>query len=175
MENGKNIILIGFMASGKTEIGRKLAEKLVWSFFDTDKRIEELAKKSIKHIFEQDGEDKFRELETQVSKELAIYEECVIATGGGIITREENIEALKEAGVVVFLKINSATVLRRVKDPTTRPLMNYPTAEERREKVEELMAKRAALYENCADIVIEANDDNIEQNAERIVQAMAKD
>ena len=91
----KNIILTGFMGSGKTEVGKRLAQRLGYAFLDTDKLIEEKTGKSISEIFREEGESSFRELETEVIKNLSGITGYIISTGGGIVIREENILSLK--------------------------------------------------------------------------------
>src|SRR3990170_4632253 len=99
-----NIILTGFMGSGKTEVGKRLAKRLGYTFMDTDLLIEEKTGKSISDIFSKDGELFFRDIETLILTELSGINEHVISTGGGIVTKKENILLLKKTGFIIWLK-----------------------------------------------------------------------
>src|SRR5947209_819876 len=121
-----SIVLIGARGCGKTSIGRRLADRLWHTFIDVDEQIVRKAGKTIREIFEQDGEAKFRELETKVIREVAPLEEHVIALGGGSLMREENRQMIKEAGHrVIYLRCEVPELHRRIKaDPNsaaTRP------------------------------------------------------
>jgi len=99
----KNIVLIGLMGSGKTTIGKKIAEKLKMKFIDTDELIVQKAQKAINLIFAEDGELFFRDLESEVIEEISKQENIVISTGGGAVLREENLNNLKKNGVLFYL------------------------------------------------------------------------
>lgn len=148
----KPIILIGFMASGKTTIGTKLAEALGRRFIDTDKLIEEREKMSISEIFEKYGEDYFRNVEEEVILEALNQINTVIATGGGCVTRENTRNFLKEKGIVFWLKVDAETVLRRTSNDDTRPLLKG----DKKEKIIILLSKRESLYRETAHYIIDA-------------------
>ncbi|MCL0103736.1 shikimate kinase, partial [Dehalococcoidia bacterium] len=112
--NLSNIFLIGFSYSGKSQAGRKVAERLGWDFTDTDDEIVAQAKKPIPEIFAEDGEERFRELESQVLMRVCPKKEMVIATGGGIILAAENRELMKKSGVVVCLQAEPDTIYNRL-------------------------------------------------------------
>jgi shikimate kinase len=134
---GLNIYLIGMMGSGKTTVGKYLAESLNYRFIDTDQTIEAIAKQSIPAIFEQSGEASFRELETQVLGELSVYTRTVIATGGGIVQEQMNWSYLRH-GLVVWLDVDLEILkARRVAEDQNRPLAG---------KLESLLATRRPLY-----------------------------
>jgi len=133
---GLNIYLIGMMGSGKTTVGKHLAESLNYRFIDTDQIIEAIAKQSIPAIFEQSGEASFRELETQVLGELSVYTRTVIATGGGIVQEQMNWSYLQH-GLVVWLDVDLETLNQRVMEDQNRPLAD---------KLESLLATRRPLY-----------------------------
>lgn len=120
----KNIVLIGLMGSGKTTIGKKVAEKLSMKFVDTDELIVKKAQKSIKQIFAEDGELFFRNLESEVIEEVSKQENIVISTGGGAVLREENIDNLKKNGILFHLFAPAEELFKRIKDDTERPLIN---------------------------------------------------
>ncbi len=123
MLRGVNLYLIGMMGSGKSTVGRILAESLDYQFFDSDQLIEQVSKRSIAEIFAQEGEESFRTVETQVLAQLAPYIRLVISTGGGAVLKPENWSYLHH-GVVIWLDVPPETLLARVsQDPTPRPLL----------------------------------------------------
>jgi len=119
----KNIVLIGLMGSGKTTIGKKIAEKTGMKFTDTDELIVLKAGKSINLIFAEDGEAFFRDLESELIKEVSGQENLVISTGGGAVIREENINNLKKNGVLFYLNAPAEELFERIKYDTERPLI----------------------------------------------------
>src|SRR5687768_14746339 len=110
----RNIILAGFMGTGKTTVGRVLAARLGWKFMDTERLIEERAACSVPEIFEKQGEDTFRQLERAVAEELKNLKKHVIATGGGMVVDAQNRMALEEAGLLVLLTARAETIYERV-------------------------------------------------------------
>jgi shikimate kinase len=140
---GINIYLIGMMGSGKTTIGKYLAQDLNYRFVDTDQTIEAIAKQPITEIFQQSGETQFRELETKVLAELSVYTRSVIATGGGIIQQQINWSYLRH-GLIVWLDVDLAILKKRLVQDETRPLAD---------KLESLLTTRRPLYAQ-ADIQI---------------------
>jgi shikimate kinase len=123
MLRGVNLYLIGMMGSGKSSVGRILAERLDYQFFDSDQLIEQVSKTSIAEIFAQEGEESFRTVETQVLAQLAPYPRLVISTGGGAVLKSENWSYLHH-GIVVWLDVPPETLFARVsQDPTPRPLL----------------------------------------------------
>lgn len=121
----KNIILIGYMGCGKSTVGQCLAKMLDFTFVDTDAFIETQQQRTISDIFAIEGEEKFRQLETDLLKQLVKEgrEQLVIATGGGMPLRSENRELLSKLGMVVYLKVSPETIYDRVKNDTQRPLL----------------------------------------------------
>ena len=118
------IFLIGFMASGKTTVGRLLAERLDWTFVDLDKVIEDGAGKTVADIFATEGEAGFRTRETEALREVAKRRKAVVATGGGAPCREENIEAMLAAGRVFWLDVSPEEAVRRAGKASGRPLLD---------------------------------------------------
>lgn len=143
----RNIILVGFMASGKTSVGRALAERTGWTLVDADDVIVARAGKPIHRIFAEDGEPAFRELESRVIADLCAGERQVIASGGGSFVSERNRDAMLAGGRVFFLSASPATILRRVREEDAggpiRPLLAVDDPEAR---VAELLAQRAPAY-----------------------------
>ena len=151
----KNIILIGFMGSGKTTIGKALEEKTDMAFVDTDELIEAYEGCKISEIFADKGEAYFRRLENETLKELLeSTDNKVISTGGGIVTNQENIPLLKQLGKVFYLRIKPETVVKRLEGDKTRPLL---IGEDKLVKVERLMTDRKELYEMAADKTIDTD------------------
>ncbi|HOM27495.1 MAG TPA: shikimate kinase, partial [bacterium] len=119
----KNIVLIGFMGTGKTEVGILLAKRLNMNFVDTDKLIEEREKDRIVRIFEVKGEEYFREIEEKIIEEVSNYKNCVIATGGGAVIREKNYNNLKKNGILICLKATPEEIYKRTISKKDRPLL----------------------------------------------------
>lgn len=143
------IFLTGFMGSGKTTIGEKLAKKLGYPIVDTDQWIEQQEGMTIKQIFSEHGEAFFRELETKALKNLT-GENLVVTTGGGMVIKAENRQLMKAKGTVFFLDCSLDEILKRTAGDTTRPLLN----ERPRHEVEQLLNERLPLYRK-ADYIID--------------------
>src|SRR5450432_3078607 len=125
-----NIILCGFMGTGKTTVGQLLAARLGWHFADTDLIIEEQAGRTVSAIFEQDGESAFRTLESSVAADLVHLHKTVIATGGGIVLRPDNCRNLERAGFVVCLDVPINAIVERLAAMQDRPLLAPARSEE---------------------------------------------
>jgi shikimate kinase len=150
----KPIILIGFMGSGKTTIGKILAKKLGRDFIDTDELIEKEAGISISEIFKNYGEGYFRTLEREIISKVLENTNSVIATGGGCVTQEKTRRLLKENGVVIWLNVVPETVLARTEDDITRPLLN----KDKENKIYTLLFEREPFYRETAHYEINANE-----------------
>ena len=129
------------MGSGKSTVGKILADKTSREFVDVDKLIEERERMSIKDIFEKKGEPYFRELEKKYLQELLNINNLVVSTGGGLGADAENMNKMKKNGIVVWLDINLNTVLERIKNDENRPLLNQPL-----EKIKQLFEERKKVY-----------------------------
>lgn len=172
-----NVLLIGFMGAGKTTVGKLLAERLGYQFVDTDDLIGQRAGKPIPRIFVEDGEARFRELETEVIRSLRERTHHVIALGGGAVKREENLSLLKAAGTIVYLIASPEELARRIHAmPGVRPLIDgdgaRKTLPEVEERVRELLAERLPLYERAADVVIETTGLTVEEVCQRVVRRL---
>lgn len=143
-----NIVLCGFMGSGKTVVGKELAKILGVKFVDTDELIEEEQGVAIKAIFATHGEDYFRDLEYEMCKEVAEMNGVVVSTGGGAMTFKRNVDAIKEGSKVVFLDASFDVICDRIGDSTTRPLFQD------KEKAKKLYDERKDKYLSAADYVI---------------------
>jgi len=140
----KNIVLVGFMGSGKTFAGKILAGRLGMTFLDMDDVISSRAGKAVSAIFAEDGEAHFRSLERSLVKELSGTKGLVIATGGGIVLNPANISDFSKSGFVVCLMAKPETVLKRVKNDTSRPLLS---GDDKLRKILDIMESRRKMYE----------------------------
>lgn len=156
--NNKNIVLIGYMGSGKSTVGRYLAEQYGYEFIDTDAYIEKMTNMSISDIFALHGEEFFRNLETEVIKELInSTQKMVISTGGGMPIRECNGVLLKKLGKVYYLKTTADVIYNRIKFSTNRPLLKVDNP---REKIENMLNEREKIYSKCSNCVIEMDENS---------------
>jgi shikimate kinase len=156
---GSNIVLVGMMGSGKTSVGKELAKKLGWSFLDFDECIEKAQGRSISEIFSQAGEQYFRNLETQTIKEFQ-GNNTVIATGGGVMQREENVEALQKIGTPVYLSANAEVLWARIQGCEARPLAQSGFGEfkerlERREPDYKRAELEVSSENKCVERIVE--------------------
>lgn len=166
----KNIILIGFMGSGKSSIGRELSQLLGYPVIDTDILIEERAGKPIPSIFEEQGEEGFRQLESEVLHDFENQQPTrrIIATGGGIIGRKENRDALHRMGFVVWLVVSAAEILRRTGRSRDRPLLNTDDPEG---TISRLLEQRLPLYRETAHQEIETDNLTFPEIATGIIES----
>ena len=151
-----NLILIGFMGTGKTSLGKLLANKLGRGFVDLDQKIERDAGMTIPKIFELHGEKYFRELEKKAVREVSERKNLVIATGGGTVKDSENIQLLKSSGVIVCLTCEPEEIFRRTERRGERPVLDGG-GEERLETIKKLLAEREKFYSQ-ADYKIDTTD-----------------
>ena len=161
-----NIVLTGFMGTGKTAVGRHLADRLQVSFFDVDAEIVRRAGKPVERIFADQGEPAFRELERQVISEAAARDRTVIATGGGALVDPRNRSDLERSSLMVCLNARTGTLLERLKDDATRPLLageNLPA------KIERLMKERESIYTGCR-YQVATDGKTIAEVADEIIQ-----
>jgi shikimate kinase len=167
----KNVILIGFMGSGKSTVGKLLTQELGFKFLDTDKLIEKKERRKISDIFAQAGEKYFRKLETDCIKKLAWRQNLVLATGGGIILKKINARLLRKMGPVVYLKVSPKKVLERLGEDQARPLLNVS---QRLKKIRQILKTRKENYLQAADLVV--NTDNLlpSQIVKKIVKYLEK-
>lgn len=149
----QRLFLIGPMGSGKTTVGRVLAEKLGLAFVDVDEMIETRCGVEVDRIFEIEGEAGFRRRETQMLDELTQSDHQIVATGGGSILSEHNRSLLKSRGTTVWLKTSVQQQLRRLARDRRRPLLQTP---DRRARLEAMALVRDPLYAECADIIVQS-------------------
>ena len=160
----RNIYLVGPMGSGKTTIGQRVAAILGLEFLDCDHELEAHTGASVTLIFDVEGEEGFRERETRILRELTQRQGILLATGGGVVLREENRRLLADTGLVVYLNTSVQQQLRRLGRDRSRPLLQTP---DRRAKLLRLAEERNPLYREIADIEFPAQN--------RSPDAVAKD
>ena len=146
----RNLALVGFMGTGKSSVGRLVADALHFTFLDTDRVIEARAGKMISQIFEQEGEAAFREWERRIVQELTRRNRTVIATGGGLPANEANLASLKSHALVICLWASPEKILERVRGLSHRPMLNDPDPLAR---IRELLAQREPFYRQ-ADVLV---------------------
>lgn len=162
----ENIILTGFMGTGKSVVGKIIAKKTGLAFVDTDELIVDKAGKSISSIFEEDGEGAFRQIEAQVISEACKIKGRVISTGGGAVTIEDNLRIMKESGVLLALTASSDVIMKRIENEGHRPLLKDDNS---KKKIEELIFSREPYYKK-ADIVIDTSNLSPNDVAEKIIK-----
>jgi len=168
---GRSIFLIGMMGCGKSKTGLKLAELLKYKYIDLDSLIEKLAKKSINQIFNDEGEDNFRALETNCLKETIKIPSLVISTGGGIVTKSENWGILRQ-GIIAWIDLDKDIAIERLKNEIEkRPLLQGNNLND---LYMSIFQSRQNLYSQ-ADLRIKVKKENIEEVAMKIIYAMHKE
>jgi len=163
-----NIILTGFMATGKSEVGKELARLLKMEFIDTDDLIEEKVEMKISEIFAKKGEKYFRDLESEIAKEVGGWDNYVIATGGGIVLKQQNIDAMKKNGKIINLTASVKKILERAQKNFARPLLNVKN---KKSEIEKLLSERKPYYERC-DFSFDTSETTPEEAAKKIVEIL---
>lgn len=166
-----SIVLIGFMGSGKSSVGRRLSYRLKIPFIDTDSEIERTAGCTIAQIFKERGEEAFREAETDYLGSLMPEKRgkgsIIISTGGGVPLRKENRTIIKKLGTVVYLKASPETIYERIKDDTSRPLLN---TDDPMKKIRMMMQERSGIYSMAADIEVDTDGKLCRDIADEIIR-----
>jgi shikimate kinase len=165
-----NIVFIGMRGSGKTTVGKILAQKLGREFIEMDELITRKAGLGIPEIVEKQGWEKFREIEEEVTGEAAGRDNIINASGGGVVTRENNIIKLKKSGVLVWLQADVDTLVKRIGEDTDRP----PLVEgrSRREDMEITLKERKPLYQQAADLTINTGNKTPEEIADLVINLL---
>ena len=166
----KNLVLIGMMGAAKTSTGKLISKKLNMPFFDCDEVYESLYKEKISQTFERAGEEEFRARETEIARLLGKSEGAVIACGGGLVLREENMTALKENSVVALLTATPEAIYERVSRNDRRPLVKEGGIE----KIKAIMSAREPLYNKYADFTVDNTHSGVNKSAERIISLYLK-
>ena len=160
-----NLALIGFMGTGKTSVGRLVADQLRFEFLDTDDLIETRSGKAINDIFSQNGESAFRQLECDLVEELSSVRQTVISTGGGLPVSPANLDSLKQHALVVCLWSSPEKIFERVRDQSHRPLLQSPDPLAR---IRSLLATREPFYKR-ADVLINSEFRSIREVAQQVI------
>lgn len=167
---GSNVLMIGFMGSGKTSVGKELARMLGFQFVDTDEEVVRLAGgRPVTRIFEEEGEAKFREMEAAVFAALAGANNLVVSTGGGLPLREENRALMAGMGFVVWLDAPLQAIVERVAANSRRPLLQGENLEA---KVGKLLAERREVYRGSADLRVETNGLSVQEVAYGVAESV---
>jgi shikimate kinase len=161
----RNVVLVGFMGTGKTTVGRLLAERLGWTFVDSDYQVEEKAGMSIPELFAAKGEPYFRELETEALRTLLSGKHFIVSTGGGAVLKEENRQLMLEGGFTVALRANEETIVARVRGDSNRPLLQGNVEE----RVHTLMETRRNAYD-FALLQIDTDRITVSEIVDRIIK-----
>jgi shikimate kinase len=164
----KNIILVGFMGTGKTAAGKALAERLGMRFVDMDDIIESREEMKISEIFEKKGEPYFRHAEKMVARDIAIQSGLVVAAGGGAVIDEDNVRNFKANGIMFCLVATPDKILERTRGHVHRPLLNVSDP---KKKISELLAKRAQFYSR-ADYRIDTTDLSVNEVVDKIAEKL---
>ncbi|KRT65940.1 MAG: shikimate kinase, shikimate kinase [Candidatus Dadabacteria bacterium CSP1-2] len=162
----KNIFLMGFMGAGKTTVGKILAKRLRLTFIDLDEVIEKELNLTIQEIFSRYGEDFFRDAETKALRSIADKDRYVVATGGGVVLRKENWQIMIANGITVYLRAPAEVLWTRVRNNTSRPLLQVENPFER---LCELFTQRIPQYEK-ADLIVDTENVSPEDVAEEIIK-----
>ncbi|MBD3225036.1 MAG: shikimate kinase [Caldithrix sp.] len=174
----KHLFLTGFMGAGKSRIGRELSRKTGLPFFDTDKLIEEREKKSIKTIFDDDGEEFFRKLEKEIVQQMCRQPyPAIIALGGGALQNIENFRQATKSGIIIYIQSDPQFIFERIRHSNKRPLLNLPHADNYEnllmEKIRELLDKREHIYQK-SDIVFNRDGMELELITDRLLELIQK-
>jgi shikimate kinase len=165
----RNVVLIGFMGSGKSSVGRELARRWGFRFLDTDSIIRNQCGRSISEIFSVFGEPYFRDQEFATLTKLLHSHRSVIATGGGIVIQPRNAILLGKLGTTVWLKADQATIFERVSRNKNRPLLQTENPEA---TIARLLAERAPLYESAAHLIVDSSGLSHHEVAERVIAGL---
>ena len=166
----KNIVLVGFMGTGKNAVGKMLARRLGIDYIDTDDLIEKDQGMKIKDIFEKKGEPYFREVEKKIIKGVCQKQDQVIAAGGGAVIFDENMENFKKSGIIVCLTARPEVIYQRTKKTCLRPLLNV---EDPLRKIRELLKEREPFYAK-ADFFVDTSDLTVEKITDKIIEFLKK-
>ncbi len=165
----KNLVLIGFMGSGKTAMGRFLSQELNYDFIDTDQEIEKVTGLKLNQLLKKYGEIRFCSEEHLIIQRIVDQERLIIATGGNFIHQEENVKLLKKNGIFVFLKADIDTIVSRLSRRRTKPFSEKGNINELATKYYQ---EKLPLYEKYADITVDTSSLSMEETAKTIIAAM---
>lgn len=170
-----NIYLIGYRCTGKTTVGKSLADRLNWSFLDADVELVNQHDMSIAEIVAGEGWDSFRKKEKAIIRDLSALNQHVIATGGGVILNAENVRQMKKSGIVVWLQAAAETIQRRMAcDHKTADLRPALTSKDLKQEIEETLAERQPLYERAMDFSVQTDNLEIDEICSAILANIEK-
>ncbi len=173
MESRANLVLIGYRGTGKSTVGKILARELRRHLVSTDTEVVKRAKLSVPEIVQQLGWDHFRDLESAVCRDLADQDQLIIDTGGGVILRPENVEALQRTGTLVWLTATVETITRRIGGDTQRPSLTGTKSFT--EEIREVLAERLPRYQAAACHIVSTDGASTAQVTERIMQQVYRE
>ncbi len=168
MGRPRNIALTGFMGSGKSAVSKTLGRLTGYHVVDVDSEVQDQAGKTIQEIFDSEGEQAFRDMEMKAVARIAEGKNQIISTGGGVVLKRENMDALRRGGVIVNLKVSAETVHERTRHNSHRPLLQV---DDPLERIRQMLAEREEFYKD-ADIVIDTDDMSVMQVAEEILESI---
>ncbi len=152
--NSNIIFIVGLMGSGKTSVGKILAKKVGRNFYDTDQEIIKNEKLDISQIFNKYGEDYFRELEHTILKKIISNQGAIVSTGGGIVLKKENVDIMKDNGIIIFLNIDVETQIARIKNKKNRPLLKNSNL---KSDLKNMKNDRDKVYESISNLKIDVS------------------
>ncbi|MED5430362.1 MAG: shikimate kinase [Pseudomonadota bacterium] len=152
--NSNIIFIVGLMGSGKTSVGKILAKKVGRNFYDTDQEIIKNEKLDISQIFNKYGEDYFRELEHTILKKIISNQGAIVSTGGGIVLKKENVDIMKDNGIIIFLNIDVETQIARIKNKKNRPLLKNRNL---KGDLKNMKNDRDKIYESISNLKIDVS------------------
>lgn len=163
----KNIFLIGYMGSGKSSVATHMAKAYGMEVMEMDELIVRREGMSISDIFKKHGEEFFRDSESRLLQEICLQENKVVSCGGGVVLRSQNVEEMRKSGRIVLLSAKPDTILKRVKDDNSRPLLagNKTLA-----FISDMMEKRREKYEGAADIIVQTDDKSVVSICEEMIE-----
>jgi shikimate kinase len=169
-----NVFLIGYRGSGKSTVAAALSQRLGWPWLDADAELERRAGKTIKQIFDDQGEQAFRELESAVVADLARRDQQIVALGGGAVLREQNRASLANRGKIVWLKASPESLLARIEaDKTTAARRPNLTSHGGLAEIRKLLADRTPIYEASADLTIDTEKKSPADIARQIIEGLS--
>ncbi len=166
-----NIVLIGFMGSGKSSVGKELSSLLEMDYLDTDQLISERTGMTINEIFEVQGEYGFRKLEAEVIKDIHQRKNIIISCGGGVVLNPSNVELLKQNGKVIWLKASCSEVYSRLSGDSSRPLLKDNMTVER---ISNILTERTPLYEATNDMTVDTEKKTVQEICKEIIEDLLK-
>ncbi|RPI00135.1 MAG: shikimate kinase [Calditrichaeota bacterium] len=173
--HGKNVYFLGFMGSGKSRIGNAFADLLGWPFHDTDDLVERQAGKSIGDIFAEEGEERFRDLETSILEQVASWKNNVIALGGGAVLRDINWKLITGSGITICLTAPPELLSDRIGRNHHRPLMSNLDEEERLKKINRMLEQRLPYYQRAQFTFESKNDRSVSEFVRYIFEQLMEE